>query len=212
MAVTCPNQFDVIRISLQWSIAVPQTCSALLGELECSGGCGKRLMLKRSAASGFTAEIIQAREAYISGRSELAELTATAQSCVSLWENGFALSDVEGTDLLDSSAMALVGRALAVRGECVLLISQFGLVPCSDWDLRTRFATAHMVFRFRKLAEEARRQRLPARCCIQNRLRSSSALLRRVTGAPFTLSMLHSVEARLRRRHKPRCRRALIPT
>ena len=78
------------------------------------GWLWKKANVETDAASGFTAEIIQAREAYISGRSELAELTATAQSCVSLWENGFALSDVEGTDLLDSSAMALVGRALAV--------------------------------------------------------------------------------------------------
>ena len=41
---------------------------------------------KRSAASGFTAEIIAAREAYVSGRRGIAELTATAQCCVSLWE------------------------------------------------------------------------------------------------------------------------------
>jgi hypothetical protein len=77
--------------------------------------------------------LIQARESNISGRTGLAELTGTAQSCVSLWENGFALADVEGTELLDSSAMALVGRALAVRGECVFLIQDDGLVPCSDW-------------------------------------------------------------------------------
>jgi hypothetical protein len=95
---------------------------------------------KRSAMSGFTAELIQAREAYISGRSGLAELTATAQSCISLWENGFSIADVEGTDLLDRQTMGLMGRSLAVRGETVWLITESGLVPCSDWDLRTRFA------------------------------------------------------------------------
>jgi len=47
---------------------------------------GAPVVEKRSAMSGFTAELIQAREAYISGRSGLAELTATAQSCISLWE------------------------------------------------------------------------------------------------------------------------------
>jgi hypothetical protein len=92
---------------------------------------------KRSAASGFTAEIIAAREAYISGRRGIAELTATAQSCVSLWEGGFALAAVTGTDMLDRRTMALIGRALALRGEAVFLIRD-GLVPCSDWDLRTR--------------------------------------------------------------------------
>jgi hypothetical protein len=94
---------------------------------------------KRSAASGFTAEIIAAREAYISGRRGIAELTATAQSCVSLWEGGFALADVTGTTLLDRRTLALIGRSLALRGESVFLIRDDMLVPCSDWDLRTRF-------------------------------------------------------------------------
>lgn len=93
---------------------------------------------KRSAGSGFTAEIIAAREAYISGRRGIAELTATAQSCVSLWEGGFALADVDGTDLLDRRSLALIGRSLALRGETVFLIRETGLVPCADWDLSTR--------------------------------------------------------------------------
>lgn len=93
---------------------------------------------KRSAGSGFTAEIIAAREAYISGRRGIAELTATAQSCVSLWENGMTLAEVSGTDMLDRSTLALIGRSLALRGESVFLIDGDALVPCSDWDLRTR--------------------------------------------------------------------------
>jgi hypothetical protein len=93
---------------------------------------------KRSAGSGFTAEIIAAREAYISGRRGIAELTAAAQSCASLWENGFALAKVDGTDMLDRRTLALIARSLALRGEAVLLIDGDALVPCSDWDLRTR--------------------------------------------------------------------------
>jgi hypothetical protein len=102
---------------------------------------------RRSAGSGFTAEIIQAREAYISGRRGIAELTATAQSCVSLWENGFSLADVEGTTMLDRATMALIGRSLALRGEAVFLIDGDRLTPCSDWDLRTRHGrpTAYRV-------------------------------------------------------------------
>lgn len=61
----------------------------------------KRKLEKRSSGSGFTAEIVAARSAYLSGKSGLAELTATTQSCISLWEGGFALADVEGTDILD---------------------------------------------------------------------------------------------------------------
>jgi phage portal protein BeeE len=91
----------------------------------------------RAAASGFTAEIVAAREAYISGRRGIAELTATAQSCVSLWEGCFALADVQGTNMLDRRSLALIGRSIALRGEAVFLIRD-SLVPCSDWDLRTR--------------------------------------------------------------------------
>lgn len=93
---------------------------------------------KRSAASGFTAEIITARESYISGRRGIGELTATAQGCVSLWEGAFALADVSGTDVLDRRCMALAARSAALRGEAVFLIRDEGLVPCSDWDLKTR--------------------------------------------------------------------------
>ncbi|SFP35119.1 phage portal protein [Tranquillimonas alkanivorans] len=92
----------------------------------------------RSAAAGFTAEIMAAREAYVAGRTGIAELTATVQSCVSLWEGSFALADVDGTAMLDRRSMALVGRSLALRGECVFLIGDTELVPCSDWDLTTR--------------------------------------------------------------------------
>lgn len=98
----------------------------------------KRKIEKRSSASGFTAEIIVARESYISGRRGLAELTATSQSCISLWENGFGLAAVKGTGLLDRRTMAMLGRSLALRGEALFLIRDNGLVPCSDWDLSTR--------------------------------------------------------------------------
>ncbi len=92
----------------------------------------------RSAGSGFTAEIMAAREAYVSGRRGIGDLTATVQSCVSLWEGGLSLADVTGTDLLDRRSLALAARSLALRGEAVFLIRDTGLVACSDWDLKTR--------------------------------------------------------------------------
>lgn len=92
----------------------------------------------RSAASGFTAEIMSAREAYISGQRGIGELTATAQAAVTLWEGGLSLADVEGTDLLDRRSLALCARSLALRGEALFLIRDGGLVPCSDWELKTR--------------------------------------------------------------------------
>lgn len=92
----------------------------------------------RASGSGFTAELIAAQHAYVSGSRGIGELTATAQTCVSLWEGGIGLADVTGTDLLDRRSLALIGRALALRGEAVFLIDDAGLIPASDWDLSTR--------------------------------------------------------------------------
>ncbi|GAB5350740.1 phage portal protein [Qipengyuania sp. 483] len=102
---------------------------------------------KRSSGTGYTAQIMQARAAYITGTDGLAELTGTVQGCVSLWEGGLSLADVDGTDMLTPFHLALAARALALRGEAVFAIRETGLVPCSDWDLTTRFTvpTAYRV-------------------------------------------------------------------
>ncbi len=93
----------------------------------------------RSSGSTYTAQIIAARAAYITGRSGLAELTGTVASCVSLWENAFALADVEGAPALDRPTMAMIARSCAMRGEAVMLIAVDGtLVAASEWDLTTR--------------------------------------------------------------------------
>lgn len=102
------------------------------------GWLKRRPVETRSSGTGYTAAIIAARESYISGVSGIGELTATVQACVSLWEGAFALADVAGTDLLTRAHMALLARSVAVRGEAVMLITDAGLVPCSDWDLSTR--------------------------------------------------------------------------
>ena len=93
----------------------------------------------RASGSGFTAEIIGAREAYISGRRGLAELTATVQSCISLWEGGLILADVEGdSGLLDRMAMGMLARSVALRGDALFLIRDDRLVPVLDWDMSSR--------------------------------------------------------------------------
>jgi hypothetical protein len=97
-----------------------------------------RQVERRSSGTGYTAAVMAARENYITGSGGVAELTATVQSCVSLWESAFALADVEGTNLLDRRTMALIARAAALRGEAVLLIGPGGLVPFADWDISTR--------------------------------------------------------------------------
>lgn len=92
----------------------------------------------RASGTGYTAAIMAARASYIAGVTDLAEMTATVQACVSLWEGALASADVQGTDLLDRRMMAVVARALALRGEFVGVIGGEGITPASDWDVATR--------------------------------------------------------------------------
>lgn len=92
---------------------------------------------RSASGTGYTSQIMAARQAYIAGRSGLGELTAAVQTCVSLWEAGLALSDVKGADLLTRHDMALAARALALRGEAVFLIGD-RLIPIIDYDISTR--------------------------------------------------------------------------
>jgi phage portal protein BeeE len=92
---------------------------------------------KRADGTGYTAQIMAARASYIAGVSGIGELTATVQACVSLWEGAFALADVQGTDVLPRRTMAIMARALALRGEFVALISDRGILPASDWEAST---------------------------------------------------------------------------
>lgn len=91
----------------------------------------------RAVAMGYTADLVAARHEWLAGGSTVAELSATVQGCVSLWESGFAPADVTGTDMLDRRSLTLCARALALRGEALFLIGD-RLIPCTDWDISTR--------------------------------------------------------------------------
>lgn len=91
----------------------------------------------RSSGTGYTSQIMAARESYISGMSGVGELTATVQGCVSLWEGGLSLAAITGTNVLTRHSMAVAARALALRGEVVFLIGD-RLTPAIDWELSTR--------------------------------------------------------------------------
>lgn len=101
---------------------------------------------RETRSTGFTAEVIAARDAYIAGESGLAELTAAAQGCVSLWEGALAQARVRGTERLTADMLALTARSLALRGEAVFLIRD-RLIPVTDWTLTTRLGvpTAYQV-------------------------------------------------------------------
>lgn len=102
---------------------------------------------RATSGTGYTAQMIQARTAYITGTSGRAELTATVQGAITLWENGLSVADVEGTDLLTRRALAIAGRMLALRGEALFYITDEALIPVADWDLSTRLSrpTAYRV-------------------------------------------------------------------
>lgn len=93
---------------------------------------------KRAVAMGYTADLIAARAEWLAGCSGVGELTATVQSCVSLWEGAFALADVDGTALFTRRNLALFARMIALRGEAVFLIRGDRLLPVTDWDMSTR--------------------------------------------------------------------------
>ncbi|WP_415402790.1 hypothetical protein [Tateyamaria sp. SN3-11] len=92
----------------------------------------------RASNTGYTASLMAARAALITGREGVAELTSAAQSCVSLWEGGLSLADVDGTDILTPPMLALIGRSLALRGEFVALMREDGLAIAHEWDVSTR--------------------------------------------------------------------------
>lgn len=156
---------------------------------------------RRASASGFTAEVMAARESYISGRRGLGELTATAQACISLWESAFAIAEVKGTRFLDRRTMALIGRSLALRGEVVLVAGEDGLTPAADWDVATRGGVPRA---YRVTVSESGggvAQTVLAAEVVHVRIGSDpvapwlgTAPLRR---APLTAGMLHAIEAAL---------------
>jgi len=91
----------------------------------------------RSVQGGFTGQVMALRENWISGQTGLADLTATVQACVGLWEGALAASDVQGTDLLSRAVMASAARSLALRGESLWYVGDEGLRPVSDYDFST---------------------------------------------------------------------------
>jgi len=156
---------------------------------------------ERSSGAGYTAQVMAARDSYISGQRGVAELTATVQSCVSLWEGGFAMADVTGTGLLTRQTMARIARSAALRGEAVYLIGDEGLVPVTDWDLTTRLGRPR-AYRL-SLPEAGGGRSLTALAAEVLHLRiGSDALTPWIGTAPLrraslTGAMLHAVEAAL---------------
>lgn len=155
----------------------------------------------RAVAPGYTAAIMAARESWISGASNMGELTAAVQTSVGLWEGCLSLSDITGTDMLTRRDMALAGRALALRGEAVFLIRD-RLVPAIDWDISTRNGTPRA---YRLMIPEAgggRAETVLAPEVLHFRIGCDTATPWTGTGplrrAPLSAQLLHELETALR--------------
>jgi hypothetical protein len=94
---------------------------------------------KRSLPAGFTNQMIAGRAAWMAGQSSLGELCGAVQCAISLWEFSLANANVTGTKLFDWRTLALIARSLALTGECVLWVSDLGLIPASTWVLATEY-------------------------------------------------------------------------
>lgn len=155
----------------------------------------------RSSGIGYTGMIMAARESYISGASNLAELTATVQACVSLWQNGLANADISGTSYLDRRSMALLGRSLALRGEAVFLIRD-RLVPVSDWDVSTRDGDPRAYRLSISEAGGGRTETVLAGEVLHVRIAADAATpwagRAPLTRAPLSAQLLHEIEEALR--------------
>ena len=155
----------------------------------------------RAVASGYTAAVMAARESWISGASDMGELTAAVQTAVGLWEGCLSLADVTGTDMLSRRNMALAGRALALRGEAVFLIRD-QLVPAIDWDISTRNGTPRA---YRLMIPEAgggRAETVLAPEVLHFRIGCDTATPWTGTGplrrAPLSAQLLHELETAMR--------------
>ncbi|WP_376695360.1 phage portal protein [Wenzhouxiangella sp. EGI_FJ10305] len=94
----------------------------------------------------FTDLAMGVRYDAIKGTRGIAELTATAQGCISLWESGLSLAETD-EPLLTPEHLALTARGLGLRGEALFVIRGDRLVPVSEFDVTTRggIPTAYRV-------------------------------------------------------------------
>ena len=85
----------------------------------------------------FTELARQWRYEQLTGQVGIADLTGTVQSCLSLWESGLSLADVEGPDVLTPEVLAMTARSLGLSGEALWFIGDH-LIPVSDYDVQTQ--------------------------------------------------------------------------
>ncbi|ROO30418.1 hypothetical protein SAOR_00845 [Salinisphaera orenii MK-B5] len=149
----------------------------------------------------YTSQMMASRFVEITGQRGIADLTATVQGCISLWESGLSLADVNGTDALTPRDLTLMARQLGLKGESVFLMGDDRLIPVSQWDLKTRdgIPTAYRLTlpdvaggrSFTALAGEVLHIRVGS--TVEAPWRGTAPLMR----ASLTAGLLHAVESAL---------------
>lgn len=100
-------------------------------------GLFKRKQETEKRAEGYTDIALATRQQWVTGQTGIADLTATVQGSVSLWENGLSVAKASN-DLLTPETLALTARSLALYGEALFIIDDDDLIPASAFDLTTR--------------------------------------------------------------------------
>ncbi|ROO25582.1 hypothetical protein SAOR_11980, partial [Salinisphaera orenii MK-B5] len=87
--------------------------------------------------ANYTEQALQFRADHIIGRRNLAELTGTVQTCVSLWEHGLSQAETS-IDLLTPEVLGMAGRSLGFCGEALFVMRGDTLVAANSWTVSTR--------------------------------------------------------------------------
>ena len=97
----------------------------------------KRKLQEVRQSSGYTDLILQARLDGVTAQALAPTVTAAVEACAGLWERAFAAAVA---DMLPAPVMAMIGRALLLRGEYVGVRLQGEIVPVAHWDIHGRGA------------------------------------------------------------------------
>ena len=87
--------------------------------------------------ASYTQQALQFRADTIIGRRNMAELTGTVQTCVSLWEHGLAQAETS-VGVLTPEILGMAGRSLGFCGEALFVMRGDRLVPAHSWTVTTK--------------------------------------------------------------------------
>ena len=95
----------------------------------------QRILTEERQQSSYTDLILQARLDAVGATSLAPTVTGAVEACAGLWERSFAAAV---SDMLDAPMLAMIGRALMLRGEFVAIRLDGVLCAVAHWDIHGR--------------------------------------------------------------------------